>query len=267
MLAPSVGGSFRRSIQSSLAPYAKRWPVCEIVPEAWDPESATDVSTITDLARSTRLYLHSLSLNVLGDRPAEFALSRTRFWANLIQTDLVSDHFSWSSAGEFHPGLFFPPILSTTKVISERIISRQEALGLKLALENIAIASTDAHFTLWYHDLLAAICCELSLPVLVDVENLVLDARCSNLPLESLFSRYAQLQIIGYHIAGGTTVDGHEVDSHSGPPDPQALTLLRTFFERGYCAPVFFERDYAIDADCIHRAVDEVTEYLMGQGR
>jgi uncharacterized protein (UPF0276 family) len=230
-----------------------------MVPEIWDPESAEDIAYIEGLHGRTALYLHSLSLNPLGDEPATGALKRLRGWRRRLGIDFVSDHFCWTGAGGIHPGVFFPPVERTSE-IRHRVATLRDRVECPLVLENIALAGRTPEAALRYHETLTEVCGIERIPVLLDVENIRLDAVAAGLSPSDLLRLYSGLEIGSYHIAG-SDAEGEIADTHRHPSAPEAISLLRDLHARRP-APVFYERDYALDADLIAAEVARLDKEL-----
>lgn len=254
LLAIPVGGSLRRSLRHALVAIAiAEWDVCEIVPEAWDPDASDDLRDLDGIAAGTLPCLHSLGLNILGDSPSDLAVDRTRAWRRRFGIHVVSDHFAWTGSGEWSLGVFLPPI-EPAAALRARASTRRDQLGCELVLENIAVPSRDRSFVLRYHETLVRVCERESIPVLLDAENLALDAMATGAAIEELLAFYRDLPIAGYHVAGGEVVDGLPVDTHRHAVSSQVLDLVRRL-ARTRSAPIVYERDYALDAIAIR---DEV---------
>lgn len=255
-----VGGSLRRSLGASLLQAAGGWACCEVVVEAWDPEDEQDAHALSWLAERTTLLPHSLSLNVLGDAASALALTRARAWSERLAFGRVSDHFAWTASEGREPGVFLPPF-EEAEALRARIERRRDQLGCPLSLENIALATTDRAFVHRYHERLAAACSGARAPVLLDLENLWLDAAASGEPIQALLAHYDSVEVASYHVGGGERIDGLWLDTHRLPVRPEVLSLLRAAVSRRP-APVVYERDYALDAESISREVRRIDEAL-----
>ena len=254
-----VGGSLHRSLRHGLAAAVAAWPVCEVVPESWDPDDPDDIAYLENLDSKTRFYLHSLSLNALGDGPPEAIFERICRWRERLKADSISDHFSWTGAGGVHPGVFLPPVEGVGE-IRGRVRRLSDRLGCQLILENIALAGRSAEEVLRYHEILLEVCSADSIPVLLDIENVRLDALVSGVPPERLLLLYDQVDVQSYHIAGSDS-DGEIADSHRHACSQESIELLRRMLLRRR-APVFYERDYELDPGLIAAEVARLSQEL-----
>jgi len=221
-----VGGSFRRAIGGELTAAARRWNVCEIIAESWDPEDAEDVAFLEELASATIVHLHCLSLNPLGDAPSPLGLERARGWVHRLRVDHVSDHYAWTGVRDIQLGVFIP-------------------------------SGRD----LWaYHETLIDTCDRANVPILLDVENLRLDAASSGIPASSLLELYADARVVGYHVAG-SDIAPLVLDTHRHAVPAETLELARVALRRRP-APVIYERDFALDAREIGAEVNRLESAL-----
>jgi len=256
-----VGGSLKRVLGQSMLELASGWPACEVVPENWDAGDAADRDALLSLNDSTTILLHSLSLNVLGPVLPEPAVARIRQWADILEVKLVTDHFCWSMT-ESHPlGVFVPPT-DPIEILQGLVGAVKQALGIKLGLENVCLSSTDPNFTIGYHEALTRVLRSAEVPVLLDLENLRLDAAASRLPVEQLLSYYDGIDVCGYHVAGSGG-DDPLVDSHDQRVPDETLALLRRCYRKTN-APVIYERDYALDLQEIGAEVRRIMGCIEG---
>lgn len=247
----AVGGSLRRALGNEMAAVAATWPICEVVPESWDPDDAADTAILERLADATTVALHTLSLNPLGDGPAPWALERIRSWAGRLRITSISDHFAWTGAAGIDLGIFVPPPRDVTDLV-DRIERQRAAVGLPLVLENVAVPLS------WdevrgYHECLVETCRRAAVPILLDLENVRLDAEGDTARVHELLAFYETADVTGYHVAGSDVVE--RIDTHDQRVSDATLAVLQTCLRRK-CCPVIYERDHALGVSLI---ADEVT--------
>jgi uncharacterized protein (UPF0276 family) len=238
---------------------ASQWPVCEVVPENWDPDDPSDVQALTSLNSRCRILLHSLSLNTLGPSRPDFVMRRVHAWSRILGLDLVTDHFCWSATDAHSLGVFIPPI-DDIDVLKTRVRALKQAVGIRLGLENICLSASDPIFSSRYHRALTQVCRDEGVSTLLDLENLRLDAFSSGASADELLSYYDDVEISGYHIAGSTVGD-MVLDTHDQPVPEQTLQLLLKCFSTRP-RPVIYERDYALNVTEIGDEVRRVSAYL-----
>jgi uncharacterized protein (UPF0276 family) len=254
-----VGGSIRRVLGREMLDAASQWPVCEVVPENWDPDDPSDIEALTSLNSRCRILLHSLSLNVLGPSRPDFVTRRVQAWSAILGLDLVTDHFCWSATDAHSLGVFIPPI-DNIDVLKVRVRALKQAIGIPFGLENICLSASDRIFSSRYHQALAQVCRDEGVSTLLDLENLRLDAFSSGASVDELLSYYDDVEISGYHVAGSTEGD-LVLDTHDQPVPEQTLQLLLKCFS-ARPRPVIYERDYALDVTEISDEIRRITAYL-----
>ena len=245
-----IGTNLKKAAREDYFQLAKEFGICEIVPENWDPRRVEDRAFLQRLSDVSEILLHSLSMNVLGSGLEYWVLERILFWVGDLKINSVSDHFSWTGIGKHRLGIFLPPI-EDFDTISEKVGVLKSQLNTKLALENIAIPSSSVELISAYHHtfLKASVACNFEL--IVDVENIRLDALSSGMPLDSLTSMYEDhLSSISYYHIAGSEADpsGKLADTHSGSISEEALSTLDFFLEKKQ-APIIYERDYNISIE------------------
>ena len=254
-MRPLVGGSLRKVLGPPMLKLASQWRTCEVIPENWDPADRSDRAALRALNATTTIQLHSLSINVLGPAPAVSAVERIREWSDILGIGMVTDHFCWSGTEEHSLGVFVPPI-EEISVLQKKVQSVKKTFGITLGLENICLSSHDATFNARYHHVLAQISVDENVPVLLDLENLRLDALASGLSQDELLSFYDEVELCGYHVAGSSAGDP-VLDTHDQKvPDATLQLLLKCYKKKS--APVIYERDYALDVGEIDEEVRRI---------
>jgi uncharacterized protein (UPF0276 family) len=254
-----VGGSVRKILGREMFDAASRWPVCEVVPENWDPDDPADVEALGFLNRSTKILLHSLSLNILGSTRPDFVLHRLNAWSRALGIQMISDHFCWSATDAHSLGVFVPPI-DDIEVLRVKVRTLRHTLGMKVGLENISLSADDPDFCMRYHELFTRVCNDEGMAILLDLENLRLDSVSSGIPATRLLSLYDDAEISGYHVAG-STAGALVLDTHDQPVSEETLQLLLSCY-RARQKPVIYERDYALDVTEITAEVSRIAAYL-----
>jgi uncharacterized protein (UPF0276 family) len=238
---------------------ASQWPVCEVVPENWDPNDPSDIAALTSLNCTTKILLHSLSLNVLGPTRSHFVMQRVHAWSDILGIKMVTDHFCWSATDAHSLGVFIPPI-DDIDVLKVKVRALKHAIGMMFGLENICLSADDSIFCSGYHRALAHVCRDEGVAILLDLENLRLDSLSSGVSVDELLSYYDDIEISSYHVAGSTVGD-LILDTHDQPVPEQTLQLLLKCYG-AKPRPVIYERDYSLDVTEISHEVRRIAACL-----
>jgi uncharacterized protein len=161
--------------------------------------------------------LHSVGMSLGGSDPLDLAhLAKLRALADALEPALVSDHLAWSSLdGRFlHDLLPLPYLEEVVTHVADRVARAQDALGRRIALENVSGYARFAESELSEWEFLAAVAERADCLVLLDVNNVFVsaanlgfsaDAYLDALPAE----RIAQLHVAGHDAKGDQLLDTH----------------------------------------------------------
>jgi uncharacterized protein (UPF0276 family) len=203
-------------------------PVLEIVPDHF----FADPGTLEPLAERYCLVFHDVGLSVAtaGERALTQArIARIKALMRLARPVLFSDHLALTrSPGGIDLGHLAPIWRSEAQLdlVVERVGELQDALGVPLALENIAApfeipgGMSEPEF---FERLVRRTGCGL----LLDVTNLLLTARNQGYDVHRRLQEYPLEAVRQVHLAGGLLdAEGSWLDSHSEPVEEQSFALL-----------------------------------------
>lgn len=208
---------------------------------------------------------HGVSLSLGGTEPLDPAkLERLAGLAERFGSPVVSEHVAFCRAGGLEAGhlLPVPRTRAALDVLAGNVSAAQAALGVPLAVENIAPLLAWPEDELTEAEFLTELTERTGVLLLLDVANLY-TARL-NLGLDPAATLDAlPLERVAYvHVAGGVRRDGVWHDTHAHPVPPEILDVLAMFAERtagaartgrraGRLPGVMLERDddYPSDAE------------------
>lgn len=195
------------------------------------------------------LVLHGVSLSIAGQEPLDADhLARLRALADEIEPRFVSDHLSWTSwrGRESHDLL---PVAYTSAVLGHvvrRVDQAQEALGRRLYLENPTVYVAFAGNEMSEAELLAALCRQSGCGVLLDVNNLVVNAANLGWDPEPYLSLLAPDDVAYVHVAGHAVLPDVRIDTHDAPVSDPVWALYQRAVARFPGAGTILERDDAL---------------------
>jgi uncharacterized protein (UPF0276 family) len=248
--------SFRRRHRAALLAAERGPAVLEVVPEHFFAAPGE----LDALAARYPLVFHAIGLSVgtasadpLGDAVTRAQLARIAGLVGRARPAMVSDHFAFTRSpdgrdlGHLCP---LPCTEETLALVSRRVRLWQDALGVPIALENIA------HPFLWQGcemtepELLGRLVQATGCGLLLDLTNLLYDARNFGFDAGAALQAYPLEAVWAVHLAGGERrqSDGFWVDSHSRALDVDALALLRLLRGRAPLRTVVIERDRLVPA-------------------
>ncbi|MFN8644740.1 MAG: DUF692 domain-containing protein, partial [Candidatus Binatia bacterium] len=170
------------------------------------------------------LVLHGVSLSIAGQDPLDSEhLARLKALADEVEPRFVTDHLTWTSwrGRESHDLL---PVAYTEAVldhVARRVAQVQERLGRRLYLENPTVYVAFAGNEMDEVDFLAELCRRSGCGVLLDVNNLIVNAANLGWDPAPYLERLDPGDVAYVHVAGHTVLPDVRVDTHDEPvPDP-----------------------------------------------
>jgi uncharacterized protein len=196
------------------------------------------------------LSLHGVSLSLAGTEPLDAAhLRRLAQLVERFQPALVSEHLAWSG----WDGRHFPDLLPFARTgealrrIAGRIAQTQDALGLRIAVENPSHYLRIAGHEWDEIDFLAELAARTGCGLLLDVNNVHVSARNLGFDAGAYVDRFPAEPVLEVHLAGHSMDPSLGanllVDSHDAPVAPQVWALYRRLTRRIGERPTLIERD------------------------
>ena len=240
-----AGVGYRRSHHAALL--AGGGPgVLEIMPDHF----FADPAAIEALAERYTIVFHDVGMSIAsaGDGALQQArLARIEPLLRLARPVLFSDHLALTRSPAGIDLGHLAPIWRTEEQLDrvvERVRALQDALGVPLALENIA-APFELPGGMSEPEFFARLVQRTGCGLLLDVTNLLLTARNQGYDVRRRLREYPLEAVRQIHLAGGLRdAEGVWVDSHSEPVEEESFALLA---ELGRCRQslltVVIERD------------------------
>jgi len=195
------------------------------------------------------LALHGVSLGIANDAPPRSDyVAALRELADLVQPLYVSDHLCWTGLGgrSSHDLL---PVASTREVltlVSERVERVQDALGRRILLENASAYVRFRGEEMSEAEMLSALCERTGCGVLLDVNNLFVNAMNLGADPHAALAALAPDQVAYMHIAGHAVLPDVRIDTHGAAISEAVWLLFEHAVRRFPSAHVMLERDDAI---------------------
>ncbi|HKA70245.1 MAG TPA: DUF692 domain-containing protein [Xanthobacteraceae bacterium] len=262
---PAVGLGYRSAIDDWTRANLDRFDVLEITVDHCIHAGAAQRAAIFDLVGRVPLTAHGVGLSIGTDAPLDVAyLDRVAAVVERLEAPAYSEHLAFTRVPGRDLANLLP--LPKTEAVAEQIVAKvravQSRVPVPFLLENITYVFEWPDSKLSDAEFLNLICRESGAGLLLDVENVFLNASNHG------FNPYAFLDDLSaglvreVHMAGGVTVREEPsgrpflADSHSHPVPDAALDLLAYALGRHRPSVVILERDDRLDA------VDEVLDDL-----
>jgi uncharacterized protein (UPF0276 family) len=262
---PAIGIGYRAAIGHWTRENLEHFDVLEItVDHCMSGQSVA--RAIFDLVGRIPLTAHGIGLSIGTDVPLDLAyLDKVAAIVERLQAPAYSEHLAFTRT----PGRDLANLLPVpkTEAVAESVIAKvhtvQSRISVPFLLENITYLFEWPDSDLSDAEFINLICRETGAGLLLDVENLYLNAHNHGFdPHEFLDALPAGL-VKEVHMAGGVTVSKDFVahpflaDSHSHPVPDGTLDLLDRVLTRHSPDAIVLERD-----DRLH-AVDEILDDVL----
>lgn len=188
---------------------------------------------LSDLAADYPISLHCIGLSLGSCEPVDGAhLAQVKSLAERFRPVLISDHASWSRSGNAHlPDLLpLPYTQETLQALSDNVQRVQDALGRAILVENPSTYLRYAESAMDEAVFLRRLCERSGCGLLLDVNNIVVQAHNNGLDALAYLDALAGCEIGEIHLAGHIeqVFDSGAsllIDTHSRPV-PDAVWAL-----------------------------------------
>jgi uncharacterized protein (UPF0276 family) len=253
----AVGIAYRPEIATWIDDHADRLDVIEITVDHCIYGSEASRSQIFDLVGRFPLTAHGVGLSLGTDAPLDLAyLDRVAAVVDRLGAPAYSEHLAFTRVPGRELGNLLP--LPRTEAVAASLIAKiaivQARVGVPFLLENIACVFDWPDAALSEAAFLTLICRETGAGILLDVENLHLNAVNHGLDADAFLDALPAGSVKEIHVAGGLTVREPFLqrpflaDSHSHPVPVAALDLLDRALARQVPNAVVLERDDRLEA-------------------
>ncbi|WMJ68256.1 DUF692 domain-containing protein [Stenotrophomonas sp. 24(2023)] len=265
--AASAGLGLRRGLLDDLlAMPAGAVDFLECAPDNWIGVGGAHGAALRQLSERFPLSCHGLSLSLGGPDPLDRTLlAQTRAFLDLHGVQLYSEHLSYCAAGgHVYDLLPLPFTAEAVRHVAARIGQVQDALGRRIAVENIsyyAVAGADMSEIAFINAVLAEADCDL----LLDVNNVFVNACNNGYNAFDFLAAVPADRVASLHVAGHfDEADGFKIDTHGAPVKGIVWALLHEAYARVGVRPTLLERDFNFPP--LDELLQEVQQIRQAQG-
>jgi uncharacterized protein len=243
-----------------------RFDVLEVTVDNLMVRGEASRAALLDLVGRIPLTAHGIGLSIGTDTPLDLAyLDEVATLVDLLKAPAYSEHLAFTRVPGLDLGNLLP--LPKTQAVAESIIAKvrtvQSRIPVPFLLENITYMFEWPDSDMSDAEFLNLICHETGAGLLLDIENLYLNACNHGVDPYAFLDALPAGLVNEMHVAGGLTV--HETflekpflaDSHSHPVPEAALDLLDYALMRQTPFTIVLERDDRLDAE------DEILDDIM----
>lgn len=218
----------------------------ECAPENWIGVGGLLGDALQELAHRHPLSCHGLSLSLGGAAPLHpLLLKQIRLFLDRYNVTLYSEHLSWcADAGQLYDLLPIPFTDEAVRHVSARINQVQDALGRRIAIENVSYYAAP-YQALSEVDFITAVLDEADCNLLLDVNNIYVNAINHGYDAHAFIARMPTRRINCYHVAGHfDEADDLKVDTHGADVKAEVWNLLAHTYQLHGVHPTLLERDF-----------------------
>lgn len=219
----------------------------ELAPENWIGVGGTLGEAVDALSARHPFACHGLSLSLGGAAPLDEAfLVQVRRFLERHRMALYSEHLSacGDSRGQLYDLLPLPFTEAAVRHVSARIRRAQDILGRRIAVENISYYATPFQ-AMPEIDFINAVLAEADCDLLLDVNNIVVNATNSGYDARGFLYALPGDRIACIHVAGHRDEAADlKIDTHGSPVADPVWSLLEDAYAAFGPRPTVLERDF-----------------------
>jgi len=245
-----VGLGLRRTMLPELAERGDRLDVdfFEVAPENWIGVGGSYGRRFRELTARYPFLNHGLSLSIGGPGPLDLEfLGRVRRFLDEHGLLLYSDHLSYvSDDGHLYDLMPIPFTEAAVRRVADRIGQVQDALGRRIAVENVSYyAAPGAEMT--ELEFLNAVLERADCDLMLDVNNIYVNAINHGYDAREFLAGVPAQRVVYMHVAGHyVEAEDLRVDTHGTDVCDPVWALLADAYRHCGVKPTVLERDFNI---------------------
>jgi uncharacterized protein (UPF0276 family) len=253
---PAVGLGYRVAIADWTRTHLHRFDVLEVTVDHCIHNGRAQQDEIFSLVGRIPLNAHGVGLSIGTDVPLDLAyLDRIAGIVERLEAPTYSEHLAFTRVPGRDLANLLP--LPKTEAVAESIVEKVKTIRSRIPvpflLENISYAFEWPDSNLTDAEFLNLICRESGAGILLDIENLYLNAANHGFDPNAFIDGLSPGLVREVHMAGGIAIDDDGLerpflaDSHSHPIPTEALDLLEYALARHAPSTIVLERDDRLD--------------------
>lgn len=218
----------------------------ECAPDNWIGVGGAYGQGLAQLAERFPLACHGLSLSLGGPTALDHVfLRRIRQFLDHYRVPLFSEHLSYcADDGHLYDLIPLPFTDEAVRHTARRILEVQDALGRRIAVENISYYAAP-YQAMSEIDFLQAVLGEADCDLLLDINNLVVNACNHGYDATKFLTRLPPGRVACLHVAGHyDEAPGLKIDTHGASVQADVWALLDDAYQYLGPRPTLLERDF-----------------------
>lgn len=243
----------------------------EAISENFMVDGGRPLEVLDRVRRDYPVALHGVSMSLGSAEPLDREyMRRLKTLCDRVAPAIVSDHLCWTGLGghNSHDLLPLPFTEEAARATSAKIRRVQDALGRRILVENISSYVEHAASRLSEVDFLCAVVGGADCGILLDVNNLYINARNHGIDPGRYLARIPPGRVGQIHLAGHEDHGDLVIDTHDHPVADAVWELYRAAVERFALVPTLIEWDAKIPAlDVVLDQARRAEEIQAKEGR
>ncbi|HSB64673.1 MAG TPA: DUF692 domain-containing protein [Thermoanaerobaculia bacterium] len=221
-------------------------PFFEVISENFMVAGGRPLHVLDRVRENYPVALHGVSMNLGSADPLDAAyLARLRALVDCVEPAIVSDHLCWTGLSSLnsHDLLPLPFTEEAVRHVAAKIRRAQDVLGRRLLVENVSSYVSYRASELTEADFLTAVVREADCHLLLDVNNLYVNARNHGFDAAEALRAIPPDRVRQFHLAGHEDHGDVVIDTHDHPVADDVWVLYRRAVRRFGAQPTLLEWD------------------------
>jgi uncharacterized protein len=221
-------------------------PFFEVISENFMVPGGRPLDVLDRVRHDYPVALHGVSMNLGSADPLDAAyLARLKALIDRIQPAVVSDHLCWTGLAGLnsHDLLPLPFTEEAVRHVAGKIRRAQDVLGRRILVENVSSYVSYRFSEMSEVDFLAAVVREADCQLLLDVNNLWVNARNHGFDAADALRVIPVDRVRQFHLAGHEDHGDVVIDTHDRPVRDDVWVLYRQSVRRFGAQPTLLEWD------------------------
>jgi len=202
-----------------------------------------------EIAARYPVTMHCVGMSIGSSDPINFAyLKKIKTLAAEVKPKLISDHLCWTSLHSHysHDLLPLPYTQETLNYLTQRILSIQDYLGEKIAIENVSAYLTYKHSSINEVEFINQLAEKADCLILFDVNNVYVNQKNNAQNSHEYVDDINLNRVAEIHLAGFEDKDHYYLDAHNNLVSKGVWKLYMRLMQRKSDIPTLIEWDHDI---------------------
>jgi uncharacterized protein (UPF0276 family) len=229
------GVGLRRSHYAEIVESRPPMDWFEVISENFMVAGGRPLEVLDSVRAHYPLVMHGVSLSIGTTDPLDRSyLHDLRTLARRIEPAWISDHLCWTGVGgrNLHDLMPLPHTEEAVLHTARRIREVQDFLERPILIENVSSYLTYSHSRLTEWEFLAAIADEADCGILLDINNIFVNAFNHRFDARGYIDAMPPDRIIQFHLAGHADHGTYLLDTHDHPIRPEVWNLYEYAVKR-----------------------------------